>query len=71
MRDEELVGWHHCFSGHGFEQTLGDGEGQGSLLRCSPWGRKEPETLNCNSKGQREAKSCLFVKRWRDKGVKD
>ena len=30
MRDEELVGWHHCFSGHGFEQTLGDSGGQGN-----------------------------------------
>ena len=28
-------------NGHEFEQTLGDGEGQGSLACCSPWGRKE------------------------------
>ena len=34
----EIVGWHHQFNGHEFEQTLGDGEGQGSLACCSPWG---------------------------------
>ena len=32
-------------SGHEFEQTLGDGEGQGSLVCCGPWGRKELETM--------------------------
>jgi len=26
-----MVGWHHQLNGHEFEQTLGDGEGQGSL----------------------------------------
>ena len=29
--EDEMVGWHHRVNGHGFEQTLGDGEGQGSL----------------------------------------
>ena len=32
----EMVGWHHWFNGHEFEQTPGDSEGQGSLGRCSP-----------------------------------
>ena len=32
------VGWHHQLNGHQFEQALGDGEGQGSLACCSPWG---------------------------------
>ena len=39
-------------NGHGFEQALGDGEGQGSLVCCSPWGHKEldmTETLNNNN----------------------
>ena len=31
-----MVGWHHQLNGHEFEQTLGDGEGQGSLVFCSP-----------------------------------
>ena len=35
---------HHQFDGHEFEKTLGDSEGQGSLVGCSPWGRKEPDT---------------------------
>ena len=39
-----MVGWHHSLSGHEFGQTPGDGEGQGSLASCSPWGRKEPDT---------------------------
>ena len=33
-----MVGWHHWFSGHEFEQTLRDGEGQKSLACCSPCG---------------------------------
>ena len=35
---DALVGWHHWFNGHKFEQTPGDSEGQGSLACCSPWG---------------------------------
>ena len=41
---DEMVGWHHRFNGHEFEQALGDGEGQGSLVGCSPWGHKEWDT---------------------------
>ena len=37
---DEMVGWHHQLNGHEFEQALGDGEGQGGLVCCSPWGRK-------------------------------
>ena len=39
--EDEMVGWHHRHNGHEFEQTLACGEGQGSLVCCSPWGRKE------------------------------
>ena len=39
--EDEMVGWHHRLNGHEFEQTLGDGEGQGSKMCCSPWGCKE------------------------------
>ena len=39
--EDEMVEWHHWFNGHEFEQTPGDGEGQGSLACCSPWGCKE------------------------------
>ena len=36
-----MIGWHHRFNGHEFEQAPGDGEGQGSLACCSPWGCKD------------------------------
>ena len=36
--EDEKVGWHHWLNGHEFEQTLGDSEGQGSHVCCSPWG---------------------------------
>ena len=39
--EDEIVGWHHRLNGHEFEQTLGVGDGQGSLACCSPWGHKE------------------------------
>ena len=43
MTEDEMVGWHHRLNGHAFEQTPGDGEGQGSLACCSPWGLEEPD----------------------------
>ena len=52
MTDDEMVGWHHRLNGHEFEHSPGDGEGQGSLACCSPWGRKELDTtelLNNNN----------------------
>ena len=39
-----MVGWHHQLNGHEFEQAPRDGEGQGSLACCSPWGYKELDT---------------------------
>ena len=49
---DEMVGWHHQLNGHEFEQALGDGEWQGSLAYCSPWGHRESDTtdqLNYNN----------------------
>ena len=43
MTEDETVGWHHQLHGQAFEQIPGDGEGQGSLACCCPWGRKEPD----------------------------
>ena len=45
MTEDEMVGWHHRLNGHEFEQAPGDGEGQGSLACCSPWGHKELDTI--------------------------
>ena len=36
--EDEMVGWHHLLNRHEFGQALGDGQGQGSLACCSPWG---------------------------------
>ena len=44
MTEDEMVGWHHQLDGDEFGQDLGDGEGQGSLESCSPWGCKELDT---------------------------
>ena len=47
-----MVGWHHQFNGHEFEQAMGVGDGQGSLVCCSLWDRKESDTteqLNNNN----------------------
>ena len=41
--EDEMVGGHHQLNGHEFEHTLGDSEGQGSLVCCSPWGCKESD----------------------------
>ena len=49
--EDEMVGWHHQLNGHEFEWALGNGEGQESLVCCSPSGHKESDTteqLNSN-----------------------
>ena len=42
--EDELTEWHHLCNEYEFGQTLGDGEGQGGLACCSPWGRQESDT---------------------------
>ena len=44
MTEDEMVGRHHLLNGYESEQALGDGEGQGSVACCSPWGRKDSDT---------------------------
>ena len=39
-----MVGWHHRLNELEFDQALGVGDGQGSLMCCSPWGHKESDT---------------------------
>ena len=41
MTEDEMIGWHHRLYEHESEQALGDGDGQGVLACCSPWGHKE------------------------------
>ena len=54
MTEDEVVGSHHGLNGHEFEQAPGDGEGQGSLVCCSPWGRKESDTTEQLKNNSRE-----------------
>ena len=57
MTEDEMVGWHHLLNGHESEQTLGDREGQGSLVCCSPWGHKASDTTEqLNNKIQMASK---------------
>ena len=44
MTEDEMVRWHDRLNGHEFEQTSRVGDGQGSLVCCSPRGRKELDT---------------------------
>ena len=55
---DEMVGWHHQLNGHEFEQAPGIGDGQGSLVCCSPWGCNESDTtesLNCTELNLKES----------------
>ena len=51
MTEDEMVRWHNQLNGREFEQAPGNGEGQGSLACCSPWGHKEQDmTERLNNK---------------------
>ena len=47
-----MIEWHHQPNGHEFEQTIGDSEGQGRLVCCSPWGHKWSEMIEQLNKQQ-------------------
>ena len=44
MTEDEMIGWHNWLDRCEFEQALGVGDGQGSLVYCTPWGHKESDT---------------------------
>ena len=44
MTEDEMTGWHHQLDGQECEQAPGVGDGQGSLVCCSPWGGKKSDT---------------------------
>ena len=64
MTEDKMAGWHHRLNKHDFEQALGDGEGQGSLVCCSPWGRKESDTTWQLNSSRREKASQACGKIW-------
>ena len=43
ITEDKMVGWHDQLNGRECEQAPGDGEGQGGLECCSPWGGKESD----------------------------
>ena len=53
--EDEMSGWHHQLDGHELEQAPGDGEGQGSLARSSPWGCKESDVAEQPSTSNTDA----------------
>ena len=57
--EDEMVGWHHQLDGHDFEQTLGDGEGQGSVVCCSPWVTKNWKWLSDWTD------TCIYIYIWK------
>ena len=66
-----MVALHHWLNGHEFEQAPGDGEGQGSLVCCSPWGHKQSDIVEqlknnkINETGGKDRgpfqENCLFL----------
>ena len=58
--EDDIVGWHHRFSRHEFEQALGDGEGQGNLVCCSLWGCKELDTTERLNNNNRTIRAVTF-----------
>ena len=66
MTKDEMAEWHHRLNAHEFEQAHDDGEGQGSLVSCSPWGLKGLDTteqLN-TSNNLLERSLCTYTAPW-------
>ena len=61
MTEDEMVAWHHQLSEHELEQTPGNGEGQGRLVCCSPWGSKELDMTGWLNNNMR---SIQFFEKW-------
>ena len=60
-----MVGWHHQLDRHEFEQILGDSEGQGNLMCCSPWDCKELDTTKLvNNNKEVSWHWCMMSKRF-------
>ena len=60
--EDEMVGKYHQLNGPKFEQTEGDGEGQGSLVCSSPWGHRESDMTECLNNNNKFSLSNLCTK---------
>jgi len=78
MMEDKMVGRHHRLDGQEFEQAPGVGDGQGSLVYCSPWGHKESDTterlhfhfsLSCIGEGNDNPLQCSCLENPRDGGA--
>ena len=65
MTKDEMVGWHHQLNEHQFEQTPGDREGQGSVVCCIPWGRKELDTTEQQELSEEEPSLTTLWNKWK------
>ena len=59
--EDEIVGWHHWLSGHGFGWNLGVGDGQGGLVCCGSWGCKESDMNEWLNWTEQPIFSCLLA----------
>ena len=59
MTEDEMVGWHHRLNRDKFEQAPGDGEGQGGLTCCSPWGHRESDETEQQQQQQQQQQRAL------------
>ena len=64
VTEDEMVGWHHHLNGNKFKQTLGDSEGQRSLVCCSLWGPKELDMTATEPPQQTPMKQSLPILRF-------
>ena len=64
MTEDEMIAWHHLHNGHEFEQTLGDGEGQGSLAAAVHGVAESDTTERLNSNNNKGRPQCILKCRY-------
>ena len=68
--EDETVGWHHRLNDMSFSKLLGVGDGQGSLVCCSPWGLKESDiTERQNNKKHLRSQRIYKNNLWENKKI--
>ena len=67
VSEYEMAGWHHQCNRHELGQTLGNGEGQGGLACCSPWGCKELDRTWCLNNRELDPTCCTVRQKTKTK----